>query len=247
MKLAQKNGLFYLVQGFQLIRTPGVKRYVFIPLFINILIFAGLFFYAQHLFGQLTQWLINWLPHWLQWLGSILWLLFFVGFFFLMLYTFITIANIIAAPFNSFLAEKIEFHLTGQERKGLSFIKTLKDTPRIMGRQFSILGYYLPRAILLFILFFIPIVQLIAPILWFLFHAWLMTLQFVDYPTDNQRIPIKNVQERLNEKRLLSYTFGGSTLFLSMIPILNFFVMPAAVAGATKMWVEEFSSPTSSS
>ena len=236
----KNNGLFYLMNGFQLIRQPGVKRFVIIPLIINIMIFAGLFFYAKHLFHGVTEWLLNLLPHWLQWLGSILWLLFFIGFFFLVIYTFVMIANVIAAPFNSFLAEKIEYHLTGQERKSLSFWETLKDTPRILKRQLALLGYYLPRAILLLILFFIPFVQIIAPVLWFLFHAWLMTLQFVDYPTDNQRIPIPEVQVALNKKKALSYTFGGATLLLSMIPFLNFFVMPAAVAGATKMWIEEF-------
>ena len=135
MQTPQKNGLYYLFQGFYLITKPGVKRYVFIPLLINVLIFVGLFFYAQHLFSGVTEWVLGLLPHWLQWLGSILWLLFFVGFFFLMVYTFITLANIIAAPFNSFLAEKIEHHLTGQERKGLSFMELAQRIDTISAKE----------------------------------------------------------------------------------------------------------------
>jgi CysZ protein len=33
--------------------------------------------------------------------------------------------------------------------------------------------------------------------------------------------------------------FGGATLVGTMIPIVNFIVMPAAVAGATALWVGE--------
>ncbi len=34
--------------------------------------------------------------------------------------------------------------------------------------------------------------------------------------------------------------FGGATLFLTLIPVVNFLAMPTAVAGATVMWAEEF-------
>ena len=239
MMKSRLNGIQYLINGFKLIQQPGLKRYALIPLLINMILFAGLFMYSRHVFGELSLWLLALLPAWLQWIGSILWVLFFIGFFFLMIYTFVTLANLIAAPFNSLLAEKVEYHLTGVERDNQTFLQAVQDTPRIVLRQLALLGYYLPRAAVLIILFFIPVVQLIAPILWFLFHAWLMTLQYVDYPTDNQRIAIKDVQMKLNKKRVLCYTFGSGVMILSMIPIVNFFVMPAAVAGATRMWIEE--------
>ncbi|MCC8998345.1 MAG: EI24 domain-containing protein, partial [Candidatus Contendobacter sp.] len=37
----------------------------------------------------------------------------------------------------------------------------------------------------------------------------------------------------------LTLGFGGMTLLLTLIPVLNFLVMPAAVIGATLMWVRE--------
>lgn len=237
---SQHNGLFYLTNGFKLIQQPGLKRYIIIPLIINIILFAGLFLFFRHIYSEMTQWMLGLLPAWLQWIGSILWIIFFIGFFFLIIYTFVTLANLIAAPFNSLLAEKVEFHLTGIARDNQSIGQAIKDTPRIIARQIAILGYYIPRALVLIILFFIPIIQVIAPVLWFLFHAQFMTLQYIDYPTDNQRIPIKEVRLKLHQKPALSYTFGMSVLVLSMIPILNFIVMPAAVAGATRMWINEF-------
>jgi uncharacterized protein involved in cysteine biosynthesis len=38
---------------------------------------------------------------------------------------------------------------------------------------------------------------------------------------------------------LSNFAFGASVMVLSFIPILNLFVMPAAVAGATLKFLEE--------
>lgn len=234
------DGIHYLLNGFKLLTKPGLKRFVLIPLIINVILFAGLFFLSRHLFNELTHWLLTLLPSWLQWLGSILWVIFFIGFFLVIIYTFVTLANLVAAPFNSLLAEKVEIYLTGKTPGTQSLWGTIKDTPRIIARQFAILGYYLPRAIVLLFLFFVPVIQIAAALIWFLFNAWLMTMQYVDYPTDNHRIPFKEVRHKLSQQRWLSFSFGISVLILTMLPILNFIVMPAAVAGATQLWLEQF-------
>jgi CysZ protein len=236
------NGLYYLIHGFKLIAKPGLKRYVIMPFALNVLVFIGIFMLAKHYFSALNQTIMPHLPAWLQWIDGILWLVFFVSFFMVILYTFVTLANIIAAPFNSLLAEKIEFYLTGKALDNQTMLSTLKDIPRMIKRQLAILAYYLPRALLLLVLFFIPIIQLAVPLLWFVFNAWLMTLQYIDYPTDNHRIPLTYVMGQLRKKRLLTLSFGIGTLALTMIPLLNCIVMPAAVAGATELWLTELAS-----
>jgi CysZ protein len=39
-----------------------------------------------------------------------------------------------------------------------------------------------------------------------------------------------------------AYTFGAVVSLFTAIPILNLFVMPIAICGATSMWVHEFKS-----
>ncbi|MHB1948603.1 MAG: sulfate transporter CysZ [Gammaproteobacteria bacterium] len=233
------KGVNYLFDGFKLLLKPGIKRFVIIPLLINIILFATLFILAKHYFGVFNHWFTLHLPHWLAWLGSILWVIFFFGFFLVMIYTFVTLANLIAAPFNSLLAEKVQLYLTGKVQEQ-SLLSTLKDVPRIMGRQLAILGYYLPRAIVVLILFFVPVIQLVAAIIWFLFNASFMTITYIDYPTDNNRIPLRVILMQLKSARWLSLGFGSAVLVLTMIPVVNFFVIPAAVAGATKLWIEQY-------
>ena len=166
--------------------------------------------------------------------------MFFLSFFLVFIYTFVSVANIITAPFNSFLAEKVELYLTKQPLLQRSMAENIKDVPRVIGRQLAILGYYIPRAIFVLILFFIPLVQVAAPLLWFLFNAWFLTFTYIDYPADFHRIPLKDVRSLLKARRAITLSLGMCILLASMIPILNFFVIPAAVAAATKFYVEEF-------
>jgi len=233
------KSLEYLLSGFSLLLKPGVKRFVIIPLFINIVFFIGLYFVAKHFFSEFNHWLVSFFPSWLMWIENLISVIFFIGFVIIMLYAFATIANLISSPFNSLLSEKIEFYLTGNQQASRSFLEISKDLPKTLGRQFALIGYYLPRAFLIAILFFIPFIQFFAPIIWFIFNAWYFCLQYIDYPTDNHQISLKDAQLWMKKRRVTSLTFGIYILIGSMIPILNFLIMPASVAAATRFWIEE--------
>lgn len=233
------RGVHYFLAGFLLLFKPGVKRFVFVPLLINIILFISLFALLNHFMLIFNHWVMHFLPEWLAWLAIVLWFLFLISFLLFFVYTFVVFANLVAAPFNSFLAEKIEMHLSGEMSEVRTLTQNIKDFPRIIGRQLNILGYYLPRAIALLICFFIPVVQGVAAILWLIFHAWFLAMTYLDYPTDNHRIPIDRVQEWMRERRFVSLGFGVAVLVVSVIPVLNFLSIPAAVAGATKFYVDE--------
>lgn len=233
------SGPQYLIHGFRLLTRPGLKRFVIIPLLINIILFAGFLTVLQHFFKQFDHWIAQYLPHWLLWLEGLIHLTFYIGFVLVFLYTFVAVANLVSAPFNGFLAEKVEFYLTGKMPTSRTFLDNVKDTPRILARQLALIGYYLPRALILLIFFFVPVIQLVAALLWFGFNAWFMALQYLDYPTDNHQVPLHDVHAFMWQNRLLSLSFGMSILVVTLIPVLNFFVIPAAVAGATELWIEK--------
>lgn len=233
------SGITYFLDGFRLISKPGLRRFVVIPLIINIIMFAVLFFVMRRYVNEFNYWFVNFLPAWLHWLSVILWFLFIISFFLIFVYTFVTVTNLLCAPFNSFLAEKVELYLTGKIQEPRTLYENMKDIPRIVGRQLCILGYYLPRAFIILILFFVPVVQGVAAIIWFIFHAWFMTMTYIDYPTDNQRVAMRDVRIWMKKKRWVSIGFGMSVLIATMIPVINFFTIPAAVAAATKLWLRE--------
>lgn len=229
----------YFFKGVKMLNMPGLRRFVVIPFIINIILFALLFYLGIHYFSVFTDWIDSFLPTWLQWLNWLLWVLFVISAVIIVSYTFTIIANLIGAPFNGFLSEKVEIMVTGVEQVtegGWSII--YKDIPRSIKRQLHFMAYYIPLAVIGLVLFFIPIIQIIAGPLWFLFNGWMMTIQYMDYPMDNHRISFRDMRNLLSQKRVANLSFGSIVMFVTMIPIVNFIVMPAAVIGATLMWID---------
>ena len=88
-------------------------------------------------------------------------------------------------------------------------------------------------------LFFIPGINLAAPFLWFMFSAWMLSLEYLDYPMGNHGLLFSDQRPIINQRRFMSLGFGGAVNVAVMIPVANFIIMPAAVAGATALWVEQ--------
>lgn len=231
----------YFFQGFSIIRVKGLKRFVFVPLLVNLVLFSTAFYFLFEQIATGIDYLINWFPDWLSWLQAtlafILWPLALLTVLILFALIFGTLANWIAAPFNGLLAEKVEKHLTGQDLGDDGLLSIVKDIPRTLAREFSKLAYYLPRAIgFLLIMLILPV---IGQVIWFLFCAWMMAIQYCDYPFDNHKIHFNQMRQVLNQHRSQSFSFGLTVSLFAMIPIVNFLVMPVAICGATAMWVNE--------
>ena len=235
------SGAGYFFKGMSLAMQPGTRRFVILPLLINVLLFGSAFGFVL---SQLSDWINSWLaslPSWLDWLSYLLWPLLAIATLVIFSYLFSTIANWIAAPFNGLLAEHLEAKLTNKPAPDAGLKEIMKDLPRIMGREWVKLKYYLPKAIGLLILLWIPAIgQTVGPVLWFLFSAWMMTIQYVDYPFDNHKVPFESMRDALKLKRGKSLSFGSLVMLFTMTPILNLFVMPIAVCGATAMWVDHY-------
>lgn len=244
MKGNPARGFDYLVRGFKLLTIPELRLFVLVPLFINTAIFIVLITFSL---GQFSGWIdqiMSWLPQW-EWLDFLRWIIWPLAVSLLLvivMYTFSIVANIIASPFNGLLAEKVEELLVGREVLGKeTFTQALKDAPRSIGKEFHKILYYLPRAILVAILslIFTFIFPPISTALWFLLGAWMMSLQYCDYPMDNHKHSLNNVKTAIGQHRMTSLGFGGAVMLGTMVPIVNFVIMPAAVCGATIYWVEE--------
>ena len=107
------SGPQYLREGLRLVLSPGLRLFVLLPLAINLVLFVGLIYLAGHQFSLWVDTLMPSLPEWLSFLSYILWPLFVVLVALMVFFTFTMLANIIAAPFNGFLAEKVEVVVRG--------------------------------------------------------------------------------------------------------------------------------------
>lgn len=228
----------YLYRGLGLITQPGIRPFVLAPLLVNVLVFGLVLYFG---FGLLETLMDRWLTGWLEWLRWLLWpiagLVALVSIFF----SFSLVGNLIASPFNGLLAEVVERKLTGKPIEGLgSTAGLLKEASRSIASELRKLAYAALLGVPCLLLFVIPVVNVIAPVVWVLFGVWMLTIAYADYPMANHGLSFAEQRRLLAGRRFLSLGFGGSVMLMLAVPLLNFLVIPAAVAGATAMWVDEF-------
>ena len=169
-----------------------------------------------------------------MWPVFLLLALLFVG------YGFSIVANLIAAPFNGYLAEKTEHLLRGSPVATENNWKTLLLlVPRSIGRELRKLVYFAPLLLGVFLLSLIPGINAVAAPLGFLVASWMMVLRYLDYPIDNHAMSFSSVKQAARQQRLTSLGFGGAVMLGTMIPLVNLIIMPAAVCGATAYWVRD--------
>ena len=234
------RGAAFMLEGLRLIMRPGLRRFVVIPLLVNIGVFAGAIWYGLSRFEGALGWMERQLPSWLHWLDWLLWPIFVLALLIIVFYSFTLVANLLASPFNGLLAEKAEAVLTGRSvDEPVNYKKLIKELPVILWDEAKKIVYALIWTIPFLILALI--LPLIGPLIWFLFTAWMLAVQYSDFPMGNHGLLFRDQRARLRQCRFVALGFGSAAAALTMIPVLNFVVMPAAVAGATVMWVRTFS------
>ena len=237
--IALIRSFLHPLRGLGLLFSPGLRKYVVIPLLVNILIFSLTAWIGGYYFDQFIAWALpeeSWL-HYLEWL---LWPLFVIAYLLVAFYSFTIVANLIASPFNGILAARVEEKITGRlpEESPTGIMGEI--VPAITG-EIGKLWYFLLRAIPVLILMVIPGVNAIGSVLWILLGFWFLAIEYIDYPMGNHRIRPREQRRWLRRRPLHGWAFGAGANLLMMIPVLNFAAMPATVAGATRFWLEVYS------
>jgi len=229
-----------LLQGLRLLNRPGIRPFVLLPLAINLLVYLSVGWYVGSKTLAFSDRLLQQLPGWLQWLEFPLWLLLGLTALLVTVYSFTLVANLIGAPFNGLLAERVEVALTGQEQTRTEPRRSrLTEAGRDFLNELRKLRYFAIRALLLLLITLIPGVNLLAAPLWGLFAAWMMAVEYLDYPMANNAVDFRQQLVEHRKRPLTLLGFGTTALLLNLVPLLNLLAMPAAVAGATALWVEQ--------
>lgn len=234
------KGISHVRDGFKLIKLHGVKRYVVIPVLINFILFISAIWYLYIKFDSLLE---RFLPSWLDWLEFLIWPLFFIACLLVIFFTFTIIANVFGAPFNGVLSEKIEQKITDQklsldDKQSEGYLKLLSGARIGLSNEIRKLFYIAIRAIPLLLLFVIPGINFFAPFIWFMFGAWMLAIEYLDYPMGNRDLTFKQQLSIIKQNRFLCLGLGMGMMVMTIIPVLNFFAMPVGVAAATSLWTK---------
>ena len=233
-------GLSYLLKGFTLIRGRRVLPYVIAPVIVNLLILIPALYFALEWANAVLAALDEWLPEWLQFLMYVAGPLAYLFVFLAVMVLGSMTGTIVGAPFLGPLSARVERELSGESPRDETSL--LMMVPHAMAREGRKLAYHLPRYLGVLLLSFIPPLTAVAPLLWFAVTAWLLAVEFMDFPFDNRGRAFAELRRTLATRRSLAFGFGLGAAAALSIPLFNIVAVPAATAGATALWIDELKS-----
>jgi CysZ protein len=225
------QGVQLFIEGARVARKPGLAKYSWLPALLSLAIIVTGVGLAFGYIGEFSSYLAALLPGWLEFLSIVLMPLIYLLTVLIGGWLFGFLAVLIASPFLGDLS--IEVEATQFETAPAHDPSFLHGMVSALGREVRKLGYYLPRLLVVLALSLIPIVNTAAPILWFLFGAWTLAIQFCDYPTENRGQPFRNTLHLLKANRTAALGYGSCATLALAIPVVNFLAIPVAVAGGT--------------
>lgn len=238
--LSPLSGFSALIQGLKWLKHPQLRMLIVLPIVINVVIYGLVLGLGLHWTDGLMADLIAWLPDWLSFLGTLFWWLMLFMLLAVLGLTFVTAALIVGAPFYGQLSARTLSLLgvTASEASASDPLSIALLIPKGIGREFSKLVSFLPLLVLVVVISLLPGINVIAPFVWLSVNSWIFGLQFLDYPFDDAQKPFGAVKDWGRRHRGAVLGFGFAIVIGSSIPVLNLLIIPAAVVGATRLWVQ---------
>jgi|TARA_B110000211_G_scaffold102044_1_gene118736 CysZ protein len=235
-----------ILEGFKLLWHRRIRWLVIIPTLINLILFSAATWFAAVWVSDWLSFLIASVPEWLEWLVWIIWLLFALLALVIYAFTFTVFANLIGSPFYGIIAERVIALERGDSNEMQTSASALLTTAwSSFRRELQIIAYMLPRtigiALVTLVISFVPLINILAPLIAASWAAWSLALQYMDYPADSDELSFTEVRQRAGKQRLLSLSFGLSALVAAAIPLVNLLLLPATVIGGTLLWCREYS------
>ena len=227
-------GASCFVDGAKLARSKSLRRYVWAPLAASLVCVALLLGLGYTWVAEASAWVVAVTPAWLSWLGQLLAALLYVLGLVVAGWLVSLMAVLLASPFLGALSAGAE-----QEQFGTA----PSHAPSVVGavwgalrREARKLRYHLPRLAGLFLLTLVPVVNVAMPAFWFVFGAWMLAVQFVDYAAENRGLDFGETLAALRANRPAALGFGAVAGALLAIPFAALVVIPAAVCGGALLW-----------
>jgi len=236
------RGFFYPYRGFKFLFThPGLLGYVAVPFAINTILYTGVVWFAGSRFGR---WVDSLVPTGDAWYWSLLsyglWVVFAAVLFLIVVYTFTLVGNLVLAPFNDLLSEKVESAYTGQRfEEPFRLGAFLADVKRSLLAELGRLALFGAGFLLLLALNLIPglgtaVYGPVITVYTLFFLGW----EYFDYSMERSRFGF-GVKRRTAWRNVTVFlSFGAGTALLLLIPLLNFLAIPACVTGATLLFCD---------
>lgn len=222
MPFVQKflNGFKIYLRGVRWLRSrPLMMILSFAPLLLGVFVVFSLMTAFINQFDQVMSYILFDKPE--SWWMLVVYYLAFsssvLGVTLVVLLCGFLVPTVIASPLYDYISMKVESFVTGEESVELS----LWNSIRLIGEE-------LKKAIFILL---ISVIAIFIPFLNILVPAWLISWEFYDYPLARRGYSFR---KRVEIVRGDFWAVAGMSVWF-MIPFVQFFLMPMAVAGGTML------------
>lgn len=230
------RGLGDLGRGFDFLkRNPTLWKWVIAPAVVTLVLLVGVILGVAAAADPLVSWLASYLPSWLERIGGwILTLIVVAGIGIAAFLVFVSVAGMVAGPFNELLSEAVEARLTGRAGAPFALGEFLRGAVLGIAHGLRRLVVALIGIVLLFALGFVPVIGTIAAAVIGLWLAGRATAyDCYDAVLSRRAMPYRAKLAYLDRHRGRSLGLGVGVAAMLLVPGLNLVALGVGAVGAT--------------
>lgn len=214
---------------------PRLWKWLVMPAIVTLLVLVGLVVGVAALVDPLIAWVAAHVPSWLEAIVSwILRIVVIAGVGTAAMVVFVSVAGMIAGPFNEMLSEAVEEELTGRAGPPFSFGAFVRDAVVGIAHALRRLALSLVWLVLLFILGFVPVVGTIAAFVISLYiAAGGCAYDAYDAVMSRRGFSYAQKQAFLAKHRKRSMGLGGAVAGMLFVPFVNLVALGVGATAAT--------------
>lgn len=230
------KGLHDLGRGFDFVKKhPSLWKWIIAPSVVTLLLLVAAVIGVRSLTEPLVTWVTSHLPSFLEAVaGVILTIIVVIGLSLAALLIFVSVAGMIAGPFNELLSEEVEERLTGKPSPPFSLAAFLRGAVLGIGHGLRRIATALGGMLLLFALGFVPVVGTLAilPV-----GVWLSgrsaAYDAYDAVLSRRELVYADKLAYLDRHRNRTLGLGIAITGMLLVPVVNFVVLGMGAVAAT--------------
>jgi CysZ protein len=214
---------------------PRLWGWVIAPAVVTSIVLAAIVVAVMRFASGLVEKMTSWMPDAIAGVGSwVVWVIVLAALVFGALLVFVSVAGVIAGPFNELLSEAVETTLTGKPGPKFSLGAFVSSTLRGIGHGVKRVIVALLGAVLLLALGLVPVVGTIAAlVLGYYFAARGAAYDCYDAVLSRRDLPYAHKIAFLERHRGRTLGLGGAVAAMLLVPGLNLVALGLGAAGAT--------------
>jgi CysZ protein len=230
------RGLSDVGKAFDFLKArPRLWKWLVMPAIVTVLVLVGLVIGVMSFVDPLIAWVAAHVPSWLEAIVSwILRIVVIAGIGMAAMVVFVSVAGMIAGPFNEMLSEAVEEELTGKTGPPFAFGTFVTGALVGIGHSLRRLALSLVWLVLLFILGFVPVIGTIAAfVLGLYIAAGGCAYDAYDAVMSRRGFSYAQKQAFLAKHRQRSLGTGGAVAGMLLVPFVNLVALGVGATAAT--------------